>query len=252
MNTFTLLALTAGLVAIAQACRWLRNRNARDFSLCLENVGEGTHDGGRITLKVDATVTTRYLLAKQGSDVDHADICGASDIPLGVFTDEAAAIEDQVAVEVLGPNTRTLLMVPSETMTYDDDVYAAAAGKVQDLPTAPGTYYKVGKALSAGVADGLIEVAPCFPEKKVVVAALTATALTGSLTGTVNGAMVDVAASAGACAGGSSPTASNVDTAIATAVATIVTGVNEQNKELLTKINAIIVDITAIRTALTI
>lgn len=64
--------------------------------------------------------------------------------------------------------------------------------------------------------------------------------LTGTLTGTVNGALVDVAAAAGACAGGSTPTATQVDTAIATAVATIVTGVNEQNKELLTKINAIL------------
>lgn len=64
--------------------------------------------------------------------------------------------------------------------------------------------------------------------------------LSGTLTGTVNGAMVDVAASAGACAGGATPTATQVDTAIATAVATIVTGVNEQNKEMQTKINAIL------------
>jgi len=65
-------------------------------------------------------------------------------------------------------------------------------------------------------------------------------ALTGTLTGTANGALVDVAASAGACAGGSTPTATQVDTAIATAVATIVSGVNEQNKEFLTKINEIV------------
>lgn len=64
--------------------------------------------------------------------------------------------------------------------------------------------------------------------------------LTGTLTGTANGSLADIAASAGACAGGATPTATQVDTAIATAVATIVTGVNEQNKELLTKINAIL------------
>lgn len=67
--------------------------------------------------------------------------------------------------------------------------------------------------------------------------------LTGTLTGTANGALVDVAATAGACAGGSSPTASNVDTAIATAVASIVTGVNEQNKEFETKINALLAEL---------
>lgn len=64
--------------------------------------------------------------------------------------------------------------------------------------------------------------------------------LTGSPTGTADGSIVDVAATAGSCAGGSSPTATQVDTAIATAVASIVTGVNEQNKELMTKINALI------------
>ncbi len=64
--------------------------------------------------------------------------------------------------------------------------------------------------------------------------------LTGTLTGTVNGSLVDIAAAAGACAGGATPTAAQVDTAIATAVASIVTGVNEQNKEVLTKINALL------------
>lgn len=70
-------------------------------------------------------------------------------------------------------------------------------------------------------------------------------ALTGTLTGTVNGAMVDVAATAAATAGGSTPTAAEVDAGIATAVASIVTGVNEQNKEMLTKINAILATLVA-------
>jgi hypothetical protein len=65
-------------------------------------------------------------------------------------------------------------------------------------------------------------------------------ALTGTLTGTANGALVDVAATAGSCAGSAEPSAANVDTAIATAVASIVTGVNEQNKEIMTKLNEVI------------
>ena len=73
----------------------------------------------------------------------------------------------------------------------------------------------------------------------------TIAALTGTLTGTVDGAMVDVAATAAGTAGGSSPTAAQVDTGIAAAVATIVTGVNVQNKEMLTKINAIIAALKA-------
>lgn len=66
------------------------------------------------------------------------------------------------------------------------------------------------------------------------------TDLAGTLTGTVDGTMVDVAASAAATAGGATPSAAQVDTGIATAVATIVTGVNTQNKEVLTKINALL------------
>jgi hypothetical protein len=76
-------------------------------------------------------------------------------------------------------------------------------------------------------------------------ASATIAALTGTLTGTVNGALVDIAATAGSCAGSAEPSAANVDTAIATAVATIVTGVNEQNKELLTTVNAIIAALKA-------
>lgn len=64
--------------------------------------------------------------------------------------------------------------------------------------------------------------------------------LSGTLTGTANGSLADIAATAGACAGGATPTAAQVDTAIATAVASIVTGVNEQNKELQTKINSLL------------
>lgn len=70
--------------------------------------------------------------------------------------------------------------------------------------------------------------------------------LTGTLTGTANSALVDVAATAANTAGGSTPTAAQVDTGIATAVASIVTGVNEQNKEFQTTINAIL---TALKNA---
>ncbi len=70
-------------------------------------------------------------------------------------------------------------------------------------------------------------------------------AITGTLTGTADGAMVDVAATAAATAGGSTPTAAQVDTGIAAAVASIVTGVNTQNKELLTKLNEVIAALKA-------
>lgn len=70
--------------------------------------------------------------------------------------------------------------------------------------------------------------------------------IAGTLTGTADGTMVDVAATASAVVGGATPTAAQVDTGIALAVSTIVTGVNTQNKETLTKVNAIL---AALRTA---
>lgn len=87
----------------------------------------------------------------------------------------------------------------------------------------------------AGETTGIVKLLEASGTKATAIAALT-----GTLTGTVDGAMVDVAATAAATVGGSSPTAAQVDTGIALAVSTIVTGVNTQNKEMLTTINAII------------
>lgn len=73
----------------------------------------------------------------------------------------------------------------------------------------------------------------------------TIAALTGTLTGTANGSLADIAATAAATAGDATPSAAQVDAGIATAVASIVTGVNEQNKELMTKVNEIIASLKA-------
>ncbi len=132
------------------------------------NIAEGTNKNAK-TYKADAAVGTRFLLAKIGTDQNHSAACGASDIPIGTMTDEAAAAEDLVAVELLGISNRTLLMVASEVITAGEAVYTAAGGKVQDLPAGAGTYYKVGHALTASAADGdLIEVQHCAPIATVV------------------------------------------------------------------------------------
>jgi hypothetical protein len=136
--------------------------------IALANIAEGTHEGS-ITRLTDAAVATRYLLATVGSDAAHAAICAANGIPIGVFTDEAAAAEANIAIELLGVSKRTLLVVASEAITAGEHVYTAADGKVQDLPTVAGTYYEVGVALTAASGDGvLLEVAHCVPRKTVV------------------------------------------------------------------------------------
>jgi len=167
------LALVAVLFATVLACAWLseRKRNRQlspPGAAHIANIAAGTHQGA-ITRKVDAAITTRYLLAKEGTDDDHVDKCGAADIPIGVMTDEAKAAEDNIAVELLGGSKRTLLMVASEAIDAGTYVYTAANGKVQDEPASAGTYYLVGKALSDAAADGdEIEVQHCFPIKLVV------------------------------------------------------------------------------------
>lgn len=156
------------------------------------NIAEGQHDGS-VTKKADAAHTLRYLVVKIGSDSDHVALCGASDRPLGVCSDQPEAAEDRVAVDLLGATGTTRKAVPSEAMAVGDPVYTAANGKVQNEPATAGTYYRIGYALTAAVSDDVtnghpIEFEPHPPVKVVVVAALTST------NGTAAAASADLAA----------------------------------------------------------
>lgn len=160
------IAVVVAIVALAPVGSIGRRRR---FLTAAVNIAEGTNENAK-SYKADAAVATRYLLAKIGTDASHSAACGASDIPIGVMTDEAAAAEDLIAVELIGISNRTLLMVASEAITAGEAVYTAAAGKVQDLPAVAGTYHKVGHALTAAAADGdVIEVQHCAPIASVVV-----------------------------------------------------------------------------------
>lgn len=134
----------------------------------LANIAEGTHEDS-VTKLTDAAIATRYLLVKHGSDVSHVAACGANDKPLGICDDEAGAAEDPVNVQFLGVSKRTRLVVASEIIALDADVFTAANGKVQDEPAVAGTYYRVGRALQAAGADGdVIEIVPVEPVALVV------------------------------------------------------------------------------------
>lgn len=157
-------------------------------------LGDGTHPAGKLSLLSDAAITTRHLLGKRGSDASHvAVISAASDEPLGVIFDEAAAAEASVGVQLLGAAPETVLMVAQGTITIDADVYSHSNGKVTTEPTSAGTYWKVGKARTASTAGLLIEVEPIVPQKVVVVAnastlAQTQAAMTGGAVVIVLGA----------------------------------------------------------------
>ena len=165
MKFISLLIMAVSLLALLATCVWLAKRNSLTF---LANVAEGTHENA-LTRLADAALTTRFLLVKIGSDAAHVAVCGVGDIPLGIATDEPAAAEDPVNVELLGVGERTLLGVASAAITAGDLLVAAASGKLRTLPTSAGTYYIMGRALGAAGADGdTIEFVPSFPVQRVV------------------------------------------------------------------------------------
>ena len=133
--------------------------------LVAANVGAGTHT--QLSRFSESALTVRHLLVKQGTEDNECDICGAEEKPLGPVPDivETADLgSDPKAVELLGISPSTLLMVTGAAIDADVDLYTAAAGKVQELPVAAGTYYKVGTSVSSSGGDGdLIEVAHHAP-----------------------------------------------------------------------------------------
>ena len=146
---------------------------------------ETTNECSR-SFKTDAVIATRHLLFKPGSDSEHIVVGTAAAAPIGTCPDEADAAEIDVEVTLLGIHERTLIMVASGVIAADADVYTDAAGKVQTEPTVAGTYFRVGRALTAAAADGdRIEVQHHKPIKVVVLAALAiASTAAGSDAGT--------------------------------------------------------------------
>ena len=136
--------------------------------LSAANVAEGTHADGQLTKVLDAAVTDRYLLGKIGDSATDIDICGASDKPLAIIEDEGDA-GDYATCAVLGVASGTRRMVAAEVIAQGDELYTAANGQVQNEPAVAGTYYWVGKALTAAAAQAdEIEVAHRHPTAFVV------------------------------------------------------------------------------------
>lgn len=141
--------------------------------IALANIAEGSQ--ATPTYYTDAAIG-RYLLLKKGSDVRHVALCGAANRPIGNSEDESDAAEKTLSVRPFATSSETQLVVASEAIAADVDVYTAASGKVQDEPAVAGTYWKVGRSRRAAAADGdPFEIYPCDPLKLIVVAAFTST-----------------------------------------------------------------------------
>lgn len=170
MKTNAIQLAWRALVAAARV-RWLRAHgqlhNARlalteNGRVRLANIAEGTHDGN-ITKEVDAAITERFLLAKMGSAANRVAVCGSADTPIGVITDEAAAVADIVNVALFGSARSTLRMVAGAVIAQGALLEPASNGRVVTLGAGAGTHHVVGRALEAASAAGdVIEVDPHY------------------------------------------------------------------------------------------
>jgi hypothetical protein len=159
--------LTLAILAAALSSAW--HRLTSPDAIALANIADGTHGNGVITRKADAAISTRYLIGKIGTDAAHVDLCGASDIPLGVIEDEASAAEELVPVKLFGSGQGTSLVVASAAISAGAFVVPATGGKVRTLPATTGTYYIIGRALQAAGADGdQLEIDPIPVTQRVV------------------------------------------------------------------------------------
>lgn len=157
-----------GLVAAAFISTWIASRPRGGQLRPLANIAEGFAPSSK-TYLTDGAISTRFLLAKIGSDSSHVTLAGVNDVPLGVIADEAAVAEDAVAVRLFGLQSEGGIGVAGAAISAGDLLVPAANGKMRTLPGTSGTYYVIGRALKAAGADGdPIEFVPSFPVQRVV------------------------------------------------------------------------------------
>lgn len=162
-----LLTATSAFISTAHKKRawvWLANT----VTITAINI---THKG-RGTRLADASFTSRYLVAKQGSDFVHIAICTAADMPLAIVddmtptTDQANSdLSYPLPIDLLGMCEDTKRVQAAAAIAVGSLVVPAAAGQVKTLPTSGGgATFVMGVALTAALAQGdLIEIVPCFP-----------------------------------------------------------------------------------------
>lgn len=152
---FTFIIVAAMITALALGALALFRKSPVDPNMCAANswstATEGVHENS-MEYKGDAAIA-RYILVKQGTDLNHCDVAGAADKIIGLTDDESEAAEDTLTVLILGGG-RTYLMTASETITAGQTVFAAASGKIA---VTSGTQY-IGVAKTGAASGGVCEV----------------------------------------------------------------------------------------------
>jgi len=139
---------------------------SREITLC--NIAEGTHQETFSRLP-DAAISSYFLLAKAGSDQDHATLCGINDVPIGVFQDTTlgplgtTVLDVPIAIKALGAGAFTGKVAINSTVALGDLLVPDTGSYARTLPAAgatPSTYYVIGRALRGGAAGDVIEYDP--------------------------------------------------------------------------------------------
>lgn len=120
----------------------------------------------------DVAVTSRHLLWREGATAGSTvALNGAANSPLGTIDNIEANTGEYQKVILLGKE-QTVKMVASAAMAIGANVYTAANGKIQGSATlVAGTYFHIGRLLTAAGADGdVVEVESIVPRKVNVVA----------------------------------------------------------------------------------
>jgi len=191
MNTLSLITLALVAILLLPLLLVAGKLFAREKLVSAANTYDAAvavHDSS-ITRTNDVAIAARHLLWQQGAGAGTVALGAAAAIPLGTIDNIETGTALRQSILLLGKGA-TKKMVASEAITAGEAVYTAANGKVQDLPTAAGTYYLVGTAVTASTADDqIIEVRDIAPVKVVIgtavvlsnangaIAALTFTAL---------------------------------------------------------------------------
>jgi hypothetical protein len=168
MNPTNLLILAA-LTAILTLARLVAARRHLHPRVEFANIAEGTADHGHKSYLTDAALATRYALVIAGSDVNHVAVGAANtEIPLGICTDESAAAEELVNVNVFGAVSGTQRGAAGGNIAVGDLLQSNGDGTIIKLKTTSGIWYIIGRALQAAVAGDTFEFTPSFPIQRVV------------------------------------------------------------------------------------
>ncbi|MDR1890669.1 MAG: DUF2190 family protein [Puniceicoccales bacterium] len=142
--------------------------------LILSNSVVGTH-ACNITKQAEEAIPTKYLLGKFGTQETDVALCGTSDLPIGIITDEAAAPtsggpKEIVNVALLG-SPDTLQAVASTAIAAGAILIPAESGKVTTLPEPTESDQictMIGIALTSAAANQIIEFMSCVSQQHVV------------------------------------------------------------------------------------